>query len=79
MICSLESVFPGMKFLHEILVDSGKLFDTITTFHEPREYFLRKVVAHMRDAFESGDLSGVKWIKSSRNMDGALTKPSTVL
>lgn len=69
----------GMGFTYEILVDSFALYDTITTLLEPREYRLRKVVARMRDAFESGDLNGVKWIQRLHGLADALTKPSTVL
>lgn len=68
-----------MKFLHQILVSLRALFDAITTFYEPREDQPRILVARMHDAFESGDLSGLKWIKGSRNLANVLTSPSSVL
>lgn len=75
----IEYVFNGMKFKHELVVDSRALFDTVTTLHKPREYLLRKVAARMRDDFESGDFTGIKWIQGTQNMTDTLTKSSRVL
>lgn len=60
---SLESIFVGNQFRHELLVDSWALFDTITTRYEPCEYRLGNVVSGMRDAFESCYLILVKWVQ----------------
>lgn len=73
---SLESVFQNEDFKHEILVESRALFDTITTLHEPLEYCLRKVLARMRDAFESGDLYVFKWVQGCNNLADTLTMPN---
>lgn len=44
---------------HEFYVDSSTLFDTVTMFHEPREFWLRTTVGRMRDSFESGKLNAM--------------------
>lgn len=71
---SLKSLLPGHEWTHELYVDARALFDTITTLHEPREYRLRKTVARMRDAFESGELDCVSWIDGKTNLADAMTK-----
>lgn len=76
---SLGSILPKANLKHELFVDARALFDTITTLHEPREYRLRKTVARMRDAFESGELDGVTWIDGKSNMADALTKKNEAL
>lgn len=76
---SLRSILPNSDIRHELFVDARALFDTITTLHEPREYRLRKTVARMRDAYESGDLDCVKWIDGKVNLADALTKDNTDL
>lgn len=59
---------------HHLYVHSRKHFDTITTLHAPREYHLRNTVASMKEALESIELYGVKWIDGRTNLSGALTK-----
>lgn len=76
---SFESIFCGMSFRHELLVDSRALFEKIKKLHEPRAYLLRKVAARMMDGFESGDLNGVKWIQGINNLSNILTKPNTIV
>lgn len=73
---SLKSMMPRRNLKHELFVDARALFDTITTLHEPREYRLRKTVARMRDAYESGELDYVTWIDGRSNLADALTKVS---
>lgn len=76
---SLRSILSGNEIRHELFVDARALFDTITTLHEPREYRLRKTVARMRDAFESGELDCVTWIDGKSNLSDALTKNNAEL
>lgn len=75
----MESMFAGLHFDHEILVDSRVFLGTITRLHKPREYRLRKVVARMRDAFERGDLNWVKWFREANNLSNALITPHSAV
>lgn len=70
----LHAIFPDRKLKHELLVDSKSLFETITTLHQSGDYRLRKVVARMRDSFESKELNIVCWIPGSRNYGDVLVK-----
>lgn len=71
---TLHALFPDVDLKHQLLVDSKSLFETITTLHQPGDYRLRKVVARMRDSFESKELNIVRWIPGNQNYGDALTK-----
>lgn len=51
-----KSISPTEEKKHIPHVDSSKLFDTITTLHDGKEYRLRKTVQRIRDSFEGGDI-----------------------
>lgn len=76
---SLEFILCGLRFSIDWMVDSRALFDTIATLQEPLQCSLRKVVAPIRDAFESVALNGVKWIQGITNLSDVLTKPNTII
>lgn len=74
-----NELFPKTALRHELMVDSKSLFETITTLHKPEDYRLRKVVARMRDSFESSELDSIRWIPGPRNYADVLTKRNVAL
>lgn len=75
----IRILFPKKALKHQLLVDSKSLFETITTLHQTGDYRLRKIVARMRDSFESSELDIVRWIPGSTNFSDALTKRNLVM
>ena len=64
----------GRKVPHELNVDSRSLFDTITTQHEAKDFRLRQAVSSLRERYELGDISTLRWIAGKANPADALTK-----
>ena len=64
----------GRKVPHELNVDSRSLFDTITTQHETKDFRLRQAVRSLRERYEAGDISTLRWIAGKANPADALTK-----
>ena len=62
------------KVPHEVNVDSKALFDTITTQHETKDFRLRQAVSTLRERYEVGDISTLRWIAGKANPADALTK-----
>lgn len=75
----LHAILPGRELGNELLVDSKSLFETITTLHQSGDYRLCKVVACMRDWFESKELIVVRWISGSQNFADVLSKKNIAL
>lgn len=51
-----RSLAPGDLVKHVMQVDSRAFYDTITTFHNGREYRLRQSLERIRDSFENNDI-----------------------
>ena len=62
------------KVPFELNVDSRSLFDTITTQHESKDFPLRQAVRSLRESYEAGELSTLRWIAGKTNPADALTK-----
>ena len=58
----------------EMNVDSRALYDTITTQHDAKEFRIRQAVKGLRESFERGDISVIRWIAGKMNPADALTK-----
>lgn len=71
---SCDSIFTKNRMRHKIFVDSRGVFDTITTFHEPRKNRLKRTMENIRDAFEAGYLTGVNWIDGKNNLVDCMAK-----
>ena len=70
---ALEAI-SGRQIPHELNVDSRSLFDTITTQHETKDFRLRQAVTSLRERYEVGDISVLRWIAGKTNPADALTK-----
>lgn len=55
-------------------MDSKPFFEAITTLHQIGDFRLRKILARLRDSFESKEFNTVRWIRGSASYAGALTK-----
>ena len=64
----------GRKMTHELIVDSKSLFDTITTQHETKDFRLRQAVQSLRERYELGEITTLRWIAGKVNPADALTK-----
>lgn len=62
------------SFNSELVVDSHGLYSCITTLSEQRKYRLRRTVARIRESFDSGDLTVLRWIRGVLNLADAQTK-----
>ena len=58
----------------ELNVDSRSLFDTITTQHESKDFRLRQAVRSLRESYEKGNVTTLRWIAGKANPADALTK-----
>ena len=58
----------------EFNVDSRSLFETITTQHESNDFRLRQAVQSIRESYERGEISVLRWIPGKVNPADALTK-----
>ena len=70
---ALETI-TGERIPHELNVDSRSLYDTITTQHEAKDFRLRQAVRSLRERYELGDISALRWIAGKANPADALTK-----
>ena len=64
----------GRTVPHEVIVDSKSLFDTITTQHEAKDFRLRQAVRSLRERYELGEITKLRWIAGRVNPADALTK-----
>ena len=64
----------GRTLTFELNVDSRSLFEAITTQHESKDFRLRQAVQSIRQAFERGEISTLRWIPGKVNPADALTK-----
>lgn len=62
MKMSFNAILSYFSLLHELLVYSRALFDTITAIHKAKESSLINTVSFMRNAFKSEYLDAFKWI-----------------
>lgn len=56
---SLQSIFPKTNILHSVVVESERLYNTLTTLHKGKDYGLKQTLKNTRDSFESVELG--KW------------------
>lgn len=70
----LMELFAQTALKHEFMVDSKSLFEAITILKNPENYRLRKVVARMRDSFETAELESIDWIFEPFNYADVLMK-----
>ena len=70
---AVERVY-GRAIPFELNVDSRSLFDSITTQHETKDFRLRQAVRSLRESYEAGELSTLRWIAGKFNPADALTK-----
>ena len=73
-ICLALEMICNRKVPHEVNVDSKALFDTITTQHETNDFRLRQAVSTLRERYEVGDISTLRWTAGKANPADALTK-----
>ena len=70
---TFESIL-GRKVELRVFTDSRTLFDSIISFCSMTEKRLLIDIACLRQAFRSGELSNLGWIRSGENVADALTK-----
>lgn len=71
---TINEMFPPGEMMHELVVDSKSLSDTISSIHKNKEYRLRETVLRLRVAFQSGDTNNIRWVQGKLNFSDALTK-----
>lgn len=70
---TLQVIFELLTIFHVVHVDSKRLFDTITTPHEGREFCLRQTDQRIRDLFEQ-DINVFRLVPSRANIAEGFTK-----
>lgn len=73
-LCIALEKISGRRVPHQLIVDSKSLFDTITTQHESKDFRLRQAVRSLRERYELGEISTLRWIAGKANPADALTK-----
>lgn len=56
------SIFNAAKFIHQVVVNSKGLFETLKTLHEGKDYRPRQTVQCIRDSFDSEEMNSLKWV-----------------
>lgn len=56
------------------VIDSFRLFETITLFLEGKDYLLRPTVSKIRDSLEQSDISNILCIPGSQNIADSMMK-----
>jgi hypothetical protein len=70
----VRSLFVSMKVSTVVLVDSNSLYTTLQTLHNNKYFRLRKVVTRIRDVYEEGLISDLRWIPGILNLGDCLKK-----
>lgn len=76
MLCKLFSKNPLKQ---ELMIDSKSLFETTMMPQKSDDYRLQKIVARMRNSFDSSELNSVLWIPRSQTYADVLTKCNLAL
>lgn len=65
---ALRSILWNEKVEKVLHVDSRDLFATISILDDGREYRLGQTVQRIRNSFEAGDISTLRWIPTGQNL-----------
>lgn len=70
----MSQIFPTTVCKHSLRVKPKALFDTIATFHDGKDYRLKRMVWQFRDSFEGKELDEVLRIQGLADFGDDLTE-----
>lgn len=70
----LSDILRGFTVRHILHVDIKRIYDTITTLHDGKDYRLHQTLQRIRDFFESGFIDVLTWIAGVVKISDPLTK-----
>lgn len=73
LIQGISTIILEKSCKHNLRVDFKALYNTITTSHEGREYWLKQTVQQLKNVFESGELERIGWVHIRAKISYALT------